>query len=212
MRNIYYLLFIIYYFRNSKSRIINNQLSTITAERGFTLVELLAVIMVIGVISGVAGAIIISSLVGTNKTNALESVRQNGNYALLQITKQIGFSRNFYGVSTDDENYITDCTVASVSPTPVPVKYSFLKIVGNDGAIIAFSCSGSTISSNSDSLIDATAVKTTSCFFSCTQNNSFLPPTIGVSFTLSQKKAGNFIENITSIPFNSSVTLRNSNR
>ncbi len=181
-------------------------------ELGFTLVELLAVIMVIGVISGVAGAIIISSLVGTNKTNALESVRQNGNYALLQITKQVGFSRNFYGVSTGGTNYIADCTVASVSPTPVPVRYSFLKIVGNDGVTIVFSCEKEAISSNGVSLIDATAVKTTSCFFSCTQDNSFLPPTIGISFTLSQAKAGNFIENTTSIPFNSSVTLRNINR
>lgn len=193
-------------------RILNFKFQILNLEKGFTLVELLAVIMVIGVIGGVAGAILISTLVGTNKTNALDNVRQNGNYALLQISKQVEFSRNFYGVSTNGTSYVTDCTMPVISPTPTPTQYNFIKIMSGDGQAITFSCGSSTISSNSASLIDASNVKTTSCFFTCSQDNLVLPPTIGINFTLSQSKSGNFTENNTSVTFNTSVTLRNTNR
>ncbi len=181
-------------------------------QKGFTLVELLAVVMVIGVVGSVVGGILISSLVGTNKTNALDNVRQNGNYALLQMSKEIEFSRNFYGVSLNGVGYITDCTIPTVSPTPTPTQYGYVKIMSANGQTVAFSCSGTTISSNSASLIDASTVKTTSCYFTCSQDNLVLPPTVGINFTLSQAKAGNFVENNTSVSFNTSVTLRNLNR
>jgi len=187
-------------------------MSKVTCQKGFTLVELLAVVMVIGVVGSVVGGILISSLVGTNKTNALDNVRQNGNYALLQMSKEIEFSRNFYGVSTNGVSYITDCTIPTVSPTPTPTQYGYVKIMSANGQAVTFSCSGNTISSNSASLIDAATVKTTSCYFTCSQDNLVLPPTVGINFTLSQAKAGNFVENNTSVPFNTSVTLRNLNR
>lgn len=194
-------------------KFISHRLSLVICKsEGFTLVELLAVIMVIAVIGGVVGAILISTLVGTNKTNALNDVRQNGNYALLQVSKEIEFSRNFYGVSLDGSNYITDCTTPSVSPTPAPVHYGFVKIISDDGQTVVFSCGSSTISSNSASLINTSTVKTTTCFFTCSQSDSFLPPTVGINFTLSQAKSGNFIENNTSVSFSTSATLRNLNR
>lgn len=193
-----------------KFSIFNLQFSI--SQEGFTLVELLAVMMVIGVVGSVVGAILISTLVGTNKTNTLDNVRQNGNYALLQISKEIEFSRNFYGVSTNGISYITDCTVPAVSPTPAPTQYGFVKIMSANGQTVVFSCSGSTISSNSASLIDTSSVKTTSCYFTCSQNNPVLPPTVGINFTLSSVKAGSFVENNTSASFSTSVTLRNLNR
>lgn len=192
--------------------IIHYPLSINRESRGFTLVELLAVIMVIGVVGGIVGAILISSLVGTNKTNSLDNIRQSGNFALLQTSKEIEFSRNFYGVSTDGINYVTDCTVASVSPTPTPVQYKYAKIMSTNGQIITYSCSSSTISSNSASILDAATVKTDACFFTCSQDNLILPPTIGINFTLTQARVGNFTENKTTVYFNTSVTLRNQNR
>ncbi len=181
-------------------------------QKGFTLVELLAVIMVIGVVGGVTGAILISSLIGSNKTNSLDNVRQNGNYALLQVSKAIEFSRNFYGVSTDGVNYITDCTQPQVSPTPTPTQYNYVKIVSSNGQSVVFSCGANTIASNSASLLDVSSVATTACFFSCSQDNLILPPTIGFNFSLSSSKGGNFVENNTSVSFSTSVTLRNLNR
>lgn len=180
-------------------------------EKGFTLVELLAAIMVVGVISGVVGSILISSLVGSNKTNSLEKVRQGGNFALLQISKAIEFSRNFYGVSIDGVNYVTDCTEDEVSPTPTPA-YNFAKIVTLEGNTVVYSCESSTISSNGDSLIDNDALKTTSCFFTCSQDNSLLPPSIGINFDLSTNESSTFLERNSSVSFSTSVTLRNLNR
>jgi len=200
----------------------NSKLKTQNSNRqgGFTLVELLAVILVIGVVGGVVGGILISSLIGTNKTNSLESVRQNGNYALLQISKSIEFSRSFGGVSLNGVNYITDCTQPQgVSPTPTPVPYFYIKITSNDGNDTVFSCFSSAISSNSASLssnsaslVNPSTIAVSSCYFTCSQDSLVVPPTIGIGFTLSDKKAGNFVENKTSVPFQTSVTLRNLNR
>lgn len=180
--------------------------------KGFTLVELLAVIMILSVVGGVIGAILISTLVGTNKTNSLDNVRQNGNYALLQVSKSIEFSRNFYGVSSDGANYVTNCTDPDISPTPTPTQYSSIKIMSDNGQIVTFSCGGSTISSNSASLIDINTVKTSACFFTCNQENIVQPPTVGINFVLTTARAGNFVENKATIPFSTSVTLRNINR
>ncbi|MBI2195690.1 MAG: type II secretion system protein [Candidatus Levybacteria bacterium] len=183
--------------------------SRVKREEGFTLVELLSVIMIVTVVGGIIGAILISTLTGTNKTNSLENVRQNGNYALLQVSKTIEFSRNFYGVSTDGINYITDCTQLPVSPTPTPVQYANIKIMSDNGQNVVFSCNLGDISSNSASLIDTNTVTASSCFFTCSQESIVQPPTIGINFTLAGARAGNFVENKTSVPFSTTVTLRN---
>ncbi|MEX2007563.1 MAG: type II secretion system protein [Candidatus Levyibacteriota bacterium] len=199
--------------KDLRLRSINHySLIIIRKSEGFTLVELLAVIMVIAVVGGIVGAILISSLVGTNKTNSLDNVRQNGNYALLQVSKAIEFSRNFYGVSTDGVDYITDCTLPAISPTPTSTQYGNIKIMSDNGQIVVFSCNSGTISSNSASLIDTNTVTASSCFFTCSQDNIVQPPTIGISFTLTGASEGNFIENKTSVPFSTTVTLRNQNR
>lgn len=177
-------------------------------ELGFTLVELLAVIMVIAVIGAVVGAIIISTLIGTNKTNSLESVRSSGNFALLQVAKTIEFARGFDGVSTDGVNYTQNCSTQSPP-------YGFIKVTSLQNETTVFSCgspSSPTISSNSASLVDTTAVSVSSCFFTCTQDSIVVSPTIGINFTLSSKKPGSFVENKASIPFKTSVTMRNLNR
>lgn len=194
-------------------KITNYKLRIKNSSLGFTLVELLAVILVMGVIGGVVGGILISSLIGTNKTNSLESVRQNGNYALLQISKSIEFSRSFDGVSSNGSNYITDCTQSQVvSPTPTLVPYNYIKITSADGNETVFSCSASRISSGSASLVNDLTVSASSCFFTCSQDSLTVPPTIGINFTLSDKKGGSFVENTTSVSFQTSVTLRNLNR
>ena len=194
-----------------KNSNLKSQISNL--EKGFTLVELLAVIMVLGVIGGVVGGILISSLIGTNKTNSLESVRQNGNYALSQISKSIEFSRSFEGVSSNNLTYITDCTQPlGVSPTPTPVPYSYIKITSADGNETVFSCSSSTISSNSASLVNGSTIVVSSCSFTCSQDDLVVPPTIGINFTLSDRKGGSFVQNTTSVSFQTSVTLRNLNR
>lgn len=209
--------------KNLELRIKNN--------RGYTLVELLAVIVIMVVVGSIVATIIVNSLRGTSKTNVLNSVRQNGNYTILQMSKMIAYAQYFNGVSPDGTTYSTNCTGLSATPSPspspsstplptptsTPTPYKSIKITSFDGGVTVFSCNGSadtppnTIASNSASLIDTSAVSlvSNSCYFTCTQNSFGLPPTIGINFTLSQASTSGFAEQNASIPFVTSVTMRN---
>ncbi len=196
-------------FYSSEFRIQNFQ-------RGYTLVELLAVITIIVVVGVIVAGILVSSLRGGSKSNVLDNVRQNGNYAITQMSKMILYAQNFNGVSADNTFYTTDCTQVipsspSPAPTPSPKVYSYIKITSFDGGQTIFSCNGSTIASNGASLVDTATVSLVSCTFSCIQDNFGQAPTIGISFTLSQNTGSAFAEKQATIPFNTSITIRNNN-
>lgn len=169
---------------------------------GFTLIEILAVIFVLSTIGVLVAAIITSSLRGTNKTNTITAVRQNGFFAIAQMTKMIQNAKRL--------EYPYSC-ISPPSPTPPPAS-SYLEINSPDGGETRFECSGSTISSNSGSLLDTSAVSVNSCSFTCSQTSLSDPPIIGISFTLIQKRTTSFFEQNVSIPFQTSVVMRNANR
>ncbi|MCL5434898.1 MAG: type II secretion system GspH family protein [Patescibacteria group bacterium] len=182
--------------------------------RGYTLVELLAVMSIVIVVGVIAAGILTSSLRGGSKSNVLDNVRQNGNFAITQISKMISYSQNFNGISTDGTFYRTNCTQIippSPSPTPTPVVYKFIKITSFDGGQTIFSCNNSTIASNGASLIDTSSVSVVLCSFSCTQDNFGQAPTIGINLTLSKNNPNNFAEKGAIVPFQTSVTIRNNN-
>ncbi len=194
---------------NSKFRIQNFQ-------GGYTLVELLAVMAIVVVVGVIIAGILISSLRGGSKSNVLDNVRQNGNDAITQMSKMIIYAQNFNGVSTDGVFYKTNCTQAippSPSPTPVPITYQYIKITSFDRGQTIFSCNGLTIASNGASLIDISTVSVVanSCYFTCTQTNFGQAPTIGINLTLSQNTSSSFAEKQATIPFQTSVTIRNRN-
>lgn len=150
--------------------------------------------------------ILVSSLRGSNKSNIVNTIRQNGNYSILQISKMLEFAQTFGGVSTDGTTYISDCS----SPgTP----YSFIKIKSFDNGQTIFSCNipASSIASNGASLIDSSSVSVSSCSFTCSRNIS-VPPTIGINFTLTQKGSGGLFEKQEKINFQTSVIMRNLNK
>ncbi len=183
-------------------------------DRGYTLIELLAVIAIVVVVGVIVAGILISSLRGGSKSNVLDNVRQNGNHAITQMSKMIIYAQSFNGVSTNGGFYKTNCYQAippSPSPTPAPIAYKYIKITSFDGGQTIFSCSGSTIASNGASLIDISTTSLVSCYFSCTQTNFGQAPTIGINFTLSQNTSSNFAEKQATIPFETSITIRNNN-
>lgn len=183
-------------------------------QKGYTLIELLTVIVVVVVVGTIIAGILVSSLRGGSKSNVLNNVRENGNYAIVQMSKMITYAQSFNGASIDGLNYSSDCTVVippPPSPTPVPISYQYIKITSFDGGQTVFSCANSAIASNGASLIDTSSIAVSSCSFSCTQDNYGQLQTIGINFTLAQKSTANLVEKNATVSFQTSIRIRNNN-
>ncbi|MBI2430427.1 MAG: type II secretion system protein [Candidatus Levybacteria bacterium] len=172
-------------------------------KKGFTLIELLVVMILLLTVGTIIGVILFTSLRGTNKTNTITVVRQNGNFAISQMVKTIRNAKRFEGVSDDGTNYTTDCLEESSG--------GFVKIITPQDDQVIFSCN------NLSNLIDESAVSVVgdSCYFICSQDGALSPPTIKINFTLSQyQQQGSTLlpEKTAIIPFETSVTLRNAPR
>lgn len=188
-----------------KQKTINYKLQN--NQKGYTLVELLAVTSIIVIVSGLIVGILYSTLRGGNKTKVTNDVSQNGNYALSIISNTARLAES---VTKVGGVAISDCTTLK-SGTSIEFKQS-------DNSLVAFSCDiqSASIASSSGSittyLIDNNSVKVdpASCTFSCLQNNAnpYSQPIISVSFTVSQR-ANTTSENTADSPFNTSVTMRN---
>lgn len=183
---------------------------------GFTLVELLSSIIVLIAVGSVIAGIITASLRGANKTTTMENIRQNGNYTLNQMSKNIEYAQVFNGLSYDGVTYVTSCPF-SLAPTPTPVitTYNFIKITPLKSSPITYNCTASppTITANGIPLVDASAVSLLTCTLSCIQTGSTDVPIIKVGFSLGPKNASNLVENSTPpILFETSVTMRNYKR
>lgn len=187
--------------------------------KGYTLIELLVAMTVIITVGLIVVAILVSSLRGTNKAISIENVRVNGNYAILQISRMIEFAQGFKGVSSDPQGSLSSYTIACSSAT----QYKYIKITSFDNGETILSCNSPllnppTIASQSGaivpptSIIDTGNVSLSNCYFTCSRTNISQPPIIGVNFTLSQKSSSSFFEKQASIPFSTSVVIRNLNK
>ncbi|HVZ58758.1 MAG TPA: type II secretion system protein [Patescibacteria group bacterium] len=168
--------------------------------KGFTLVELLAVIAITGVIGSLMFGILFATLQGANKSTSLDDISQNGNFVLAQIARVVRYS-----------NSLTDPATCYSGPTPIPVTQSSITVVASDNLPTTFACdtSGGAIASNGANLLDPNQVVVTACSFTCTQNTAFDSPSITINFTLGKKGANNLVENSSTRSFQTSVTLRN---
>ncbi len=167
---------------------------------GFTLVELLAVIVVMASIGGIIFGVLFASLRGSNKSTNVTTLQQNGNYALSQITKMIRNARSL--------EYPSPC----FSETGYIATTSSIIIENADAGRTTFSCDNlpnGTLSSNSASLIDTSSVVVTACSFTCTQSSLYNFPTITISFTLSKKYSSGVVDTTTPSFFQSTVIMRN---
>jgi prepilin-type N-terminal cleavage/methylation domain-containing protein len=191
--------------------------TTSVYNRGFTLIEILAVMMVFGIIGSVAAGILVTTLRTSNKSAILTTVKQNGDYAITQITKTL---RN---------SYTLQIPTAPCGNPSAPTTTSDLEVLDNNGNQSTISCVGAnppsgvpantiTIQAGSSaqtSLLDTTKVKTVTCAFTCAQTSLSDYPVIGINFGLSQKSTSNFVEQIASasaINFSTSVVFRNYQR
>lgn len=178
--------------------------------KGYTLIELLIVMIILVTVGLIVATILVSALRGTNKATTVDNVRNNGNYAILQMSKMIEFAQNFIGVGTDGNTYSTTCP----TPSPLP-KYTYIKVRSFDNQDTVFSCStnpNSPIASNGASFVNPNEVNVTTCYFTCQRSSISQLPVIGIYFSLSQKSNENFFEKKASIDFQTSVVMRNLNK
>ena len=174
--------------------------SFLLSENGFTLIEMLSVMVIFVVIGSILLTILVTSLRTSHKTDTLTLVRENGNYVLTQMAKTIRDSRGL------------------ISPFPcVPsVTVDTISVLTPDQDVVTFACTTppnptpATISSNSASLLDTGNVTMTDCSFTCTQRTSSDLPIIQINFSLKQQSTSTAAENTTTIiPFQTSIVMRN---
>jgi len=191
-------------------------------KRGFTLVELLVVVAVFGSIMAIVIGVVTSTLRGANKSRTISKVRENGNYAIFQISRTIKYAKTIDGASMDG-NPPWDCQLmpSPLAPTPTPIHYKAVKATSFDGTATTFSCNDTgdfppeTIAVNfSESLIDASSVIMPApipsfCFFTCVRERIIDPPSIGINFTLTSKSPSSLVETQASIPFTTKIKGRN---
>lgn len=185
---------------------------------GFTLLEIMLVMAILVFVGFIVGSIVMSILRGTNKTNTLTQVRQNGSYAISQISKMLRNSKSFEGVSVNGSggSYTTNC----VSST----KYNYIKIKSFDEGETTFACcaspntiaslSGTMTCGSSDKyiLLDTNTVTVDECYFQCIGSDFTEPPRIDIYFSLRADSSSLFAEKRASdsaIPFSTTVILRN---
>lgn len=184
-------------------------MESFSTSKGFTLIELLAVMVALMAVGTVIGSILFSSLRGTSKTDIVNDVKQNGYFAIAQMTKMLRFAKSLNSLGGTPY----PCPQPT-PPNPIPTVTS-LVITSFDGGTTTFDCSSGTIASNGASLLDTSVVETETCSFTCRQDSSSNYPIIDINFSLKQKYTGSFVEKIassTAIPFQTSVSLRNVSR
>ncbi len=161
---------------------------------GYTLVELLVVVAILGTVGFIATQIFFTVLQSTAKADLTREVKQNGDYALSVMEKMI---RN--AISLD----------SVVNPCPFTNRNS-LQITnsGNPLTTTTFSLSGNQIASTGGMLTNA-KVRANNLFFTCTKTAG-KPDLIMISFTLTQANtSATRPEEKASINFQTTVSLRN---
>ena len=169
--------------------------------QGYTIIELLAVVSILVILTGIISGILYSTLRGSSKTKITSEVTQNGNYVISVLTNMISSSTSVTKMGGVE---IRDCTAS-----PSGVSMSLRNIDGDEYTIF---CSQNNISSGSASLINTNQVqvRANSCKFYCSQKatDPYAIPIIGIEFVIEDKTVG-FFENKSSSLFKSSVSMRN---
>jgi len=185
--------------------------------KGFTLIELLISIFIIITVGSIVASVIASTLRVSNKTDNIENVRRNGDYALSQMAKNIEYTKSFEGLKNNESDpYDMSCVSA------IPTTYKYIKITTWDDSLLEYNCASPsppattaefTIARNggtANSIFDINSVKITNCVITCTQVSIADVPIIGISFALQQIGVNSLAENSSpDVTFETSVIIRN---
>ena len=166
--------------------------------KGFTLIEILVVIGLLGIIVAVGSNMFFTTLKSSTKSKILTVVKQNGDYALTIMERLI---RDSEKVIVNSDGVLCEAGMNK------------LKVKRLDGSEIEFTCegegtAGSLIASNSARLTSP-EVKIDNCSFDCFSQGEFYPQIVKINFTLSQLAETIRVEEQAIIDFEATVTTRN---
>ena len=166
-------------------------------KNGFTLVELLISVFLIVSVGVIVFSIFSSMLRGTKKSVTINAIRENGNFAIAQMVRNIQYSQ---------------VVGACDSVTEMPQ----INLIAPGGESLSYICDASgNIASQSASttkyLIDTSTaiVSTSSCSFVCIDSGADSPKQVKIKFDLENASSSQFAEDQARIPFSTSVALRN---
>ena len=170
---------------------------------GFTLIELLISIGLFATITTVIISVLFTSFRASKKAEVIVAVKETGTSVLSRIVSGVRYARRL-----DDP----------VSCVPF-VEQSSITLTSYDGGQTTYYCPDEiagiwTISSNSAELVNTSvaSVVENSCSFTCSQETPSDAPTITIKFDLSAARATDFVETSSTIPFQTSVIMRNFTR
>jgi len=159
--------------------------------KGMSLLEILIVLAIFSILGILITRAVVLTLQGSKKSAAIVRVRENLEYSLSIMERQI---RN--------ANSITAC------PNPDPKRIDFIDQKGNEGS---FSCVNtgevdSYIASGS-AVLTSNTVSVVSCSFSCTAGGTVNPSVVGIDITM--KDASNSAVGTSNVSESTQIYLRN---
>lgn len=165
-------------------------------KNGFTLIEIIVVVGILGIIMVMGSNLFFSILRGSTKTKTLQLVKQNGDYAISVMGRMIRNARSVSG---------SESSITIVNPDGMPTAFSCGDIdIPPDG--------NAEIASNSARLISNEVKVSSNCsnVFSVTTGEvGARPNVVTINFTLSQAGVTTRLEEQASVNFQTTISLRN---
>jgi len=188
--------------------------------KGYTLIELLIVIGLFGFISIFLISILSTTLRISQQINTLSTIRQNGNYAMEAISRDISNENHFESLSTDGSNY-----QACDSHYTPDTSTKYIKYFDTNNQEVVIGCPSSpnprpaftniikTPTSNPTNIysyLDSQKVALIQCYFECIQpSGASYPSAIKVHFTLQQPNSNALPENSETASFDNTIYINN---
>ena len=141
--------------------------------QGMSLIEILVVITIFAVLGIVVTSSIVLTLQGTKKSESTIRVRENLNYSLAVIERNI---RNANSIPVCSET--ASDTITYLDPTGNPSSFSCV----NTGSADSYIASGS-------SRLTSDAIKLVNCSFTCTSSEANTPPLVTIELTVQDASA-----------------------
>jgi prepilin-type N-terminal cleavage/methylation domain-containing protein len=173
---------------------------------GFTFIELLVSMSIILLVGSLILVVFFMSLRGAEKSQHLLTLRQNGNFALTQMVKSVRLAKGFpEGTLCDGTTALPSISIISATDLTITTYACTEAEPGSEFATIA----SRSASGDETQLLDGSTVKTNGCSFTCGTQGPFQTPYLRINFSLIPAAADPQQSDTSSLPFSSTIILKN---